>query len=92
MNTVTLTPELYNGIKIYADRENVSVQDFIITLITRTYPIKAEKKKIKIKEKSELSPVLQNILNMPKIREIPSDDINGTELRKEYYNEKYGNV
>ena len=35
MEAITLTPEMYNEVKIYADAKNLSVEDFVISIITK---------------------------------------------------------
>jgi hypothetical protein len=42
-----------------------------------------------LKPIQDLAPEVQEILNMPLIGEIPSDDVNGEDARMEYYKEKY---
>lgn len=89
MNTITLTQEMYNDIKVYADEKKVSVQDFVVTLIARLYPHKpsVSEKKYKMKKTEELSPVLQKILAMPKTKQLTDNDIESA--REAYYKEKY---
>lgn len=43
-----------------------------------------------IKPVEQLSPILQEILNMPRTGSIDPDDINGDQIREEYLKEKYG--
>lgn len=90
-NTITLPQKMYNDIKAYADKENVSVQDYVVKLIARLYPtkIKFTKKEYTMKKNEELSPVLQDILNMPRFGTISGEDVNGDKAREEYYREKY---
>ena len=81
---------MYNEVKIFADQNHVSVEDFIVSLIKKAVPAKRIlRKKYKMKKIEELSPILQGILNMPRTDQIDSDDINGTQAREEYYKEKY---
>ena len=81
---------MYNEVKIFADQNQVSVEDFIVSLIKKTIPAKRIlRKKYKMKKIEELSPILQGILNMPRTDQIDADDINGTHARDEYYKEKY---
>lgn len=89
MNTITLTPEMYDDIKVYADEERVSVQDFIIAVIARLYPHKprTSERRYKMKTTEELSPVLQQILNMPRTGQLSDADID--KARAAYYKEKY---
>jgi hypothetical protein len=49
----------------------------------------SKKKKFTLKPIQDLAPEVQEILNMPLIGEIPSDDVNGEDARMEYYKEKY---
>ncbi len=88
MNTITLTPEVYNDVKAYAVEKHQSVEEFVIALI-RTALAKAvnKRKGYKMKKTEELSPILREILNMPKIGKLDADDINGDKAREEYLEE-----
>lgn len=91
MNTITLTTEIYNDVKAYAMEKHLSVDEYVITLIRSALPKAANKeKKYKMKKVEELSPILQEILNIPKIGQIDADDINGDKAREEYIKEKLG--
>jgi len=87
MATITIGQELYNDVKLYAAEKKVSVEDFIVSIITSVLPRHA-KKTYQMKKVQELSPLLQNILNMPRTGQIDGNDINGIQAREEYYNEK----
>ena len=90
MNTITLTPEVYNKVKVYADKEHVSVDEFVVSFLTKFVLKKTGKTRgYKMKKKEELSPVLQNILNMEATGELPADDFNGDKARMEHYKEKF---
>ena len=43
-----------------------------------------------MKDVEELSPILQEILSMPRTGHLNESDINGQETREEYLKEKYG--
>lgn len=90
MATITIGQELYDNVKCYADEKKVSVEEYVVSIITSVIPKRNTKKKTKYKMKKveELSPLLQNILNMPRTGQIDGNDINGTIAREEYYKEK----
>ena len=88
MATITLSTAAYNDAKQYAKTQNLSVDEFIVSLINK-FASSKNAKKFSIEPIENLAPELQEILNMPKIGHIDSDDINGEEARMEYYKEKY---
>lgn len=89
MATITLSPAAYNNAKLYAEKQNLSVDEFIVMLINNFSKAKGKKKKFQMLPIEKLSQELQDILNMPRNGEIDADDINGEEARMEYYKEKY---
>ena len=89
MATITISTAAYNNAKFYADKQNMGVDEFIVTLINKlTYATK-EKKKFSLLPKEQMEPELQEIINMNR-RETPdADELNGEQERMEYYKEKY---
>lgn len=90
MATITLSNTAYNEAKQYAQLHNISVDEFIVTLINRFAHNREDKKKFEVQPIEELAPELQEILNMPRSGNLENDDINGINARMEYYKEKYG--
>jgi len=92
MATVTLSTAAYNDAKLYAEKQNLSVEEFIVSLINKfSFSAKQqEKRKFLRTPMDELAPELQEILNMPRVGHLDEDDINGEKARMEYYKEKYG--
>ena len=76
METIRLSTDVYNDAKAYAEQQNVSVDDFIVSLICNFG--KKAKREYRIKPIHELSPILQEIASMPRLGTL--DDI-------EYYGE-----
>ena len=89
MATITLAPAIYNNVKQYADKHNISVDEFIVLLINRFTNSEAKKKRFELLPLESLSPELQEIMNIPLQATIDANDINGVEARMEYYMEKY---
>lgn len=90
MATITINTAAYNDAKQYAETQNLSVEDFIVSLIKKFAHSKAKKKKYKVQPIEKLAPEVQEILNLPFKGTIDPDDINAEEARMEYYKEKYG--
>lgn len=86
MATVTLSTPIYNEAKNFAQRQNQSVDEFIVTLI---HNHARQKREFQMKSVNELEPVLQDILSMPVINPLDEEDVNGDKARWEYYKEKY---
>ncbi len=89
MATITLSPAVYNNAKVYADKQNISVDEFVVMLIDNFSAAKKKKRKFNMLPIESLDQNLQDILNMPRNGEIAADDVNGEEARMEYYKEKY---
>ena len=89
MNTVTLSNTAYNHAKLYAETQNLSVDEFITMLINKFAHSKASMKKFKMLPTKELEPEIQEILSMPRKGIIDANDVNGDDARIEYYKEKY---
>lgn len=89
MATITISTAAYNNAKFYADKQNMGVDEFIVTLINKlTYATKG-KKKFSLLPKEQMEPELQEIINMNR-RETPdADELNVEQERMEYYKEKY---
>ena len=87
MATITLNATAYNDAMKYAKTQNISVDEFVVSLITNY--VQSKKKKFSLQPIEELAPELQEILNMPINGQIDADDINGEKARMEYYKEKY---
>ena len=89
MATITLSNAVYNDAKQYAETQNLSVDEFIVSLINKFASSKSKKRKFTMEPIEKLAPELQEILNMPRFGQIETDDINGEKVRMEYYKEKY---
>ena len=89
MATITLSSAAYNDAKQLAETQNLSVDEFIVSLINKFALSRQGKKKFKIQPMEKLSPEIQDILSMPIIGQLDADDINGDKARMEYYKEKY---
>ena len=90
MATITISSAAYNDAKQFAETQNLSVDEFIVSLINKFALSRQGKKKFKIQPIEKLSPEIQDILSMPIIGQLDADDINGDKARMEYYKEKYG--
>ena len=89
MATITLSSAAYNDAKQLAETQNLSVDEFIVSLINKFALSRQGKKKFKMQPIEKLSPEIQDILSMPIIGQLDADDINGDKARMEYYKEKY---
>ena len=89
MTTITLSNAAYNDAKLYAEKQNLSVDEFIVSLINKFVRSKDKKKKFKMLPMEELEPEIKNILNMERTGSLDANDINGEEARIDYYKEKY---
>lgn len=89
MTTITLSNAAYNDAKLYAEKQNLSVDEFIVSLINKFARSKGNKKKFKMLSMEELEPEIKNILNMERTGSLDANDINGEEARIDYYKEKY---
>ena len=87
MATITLSSAAYNDAKQLAETQNLSVDEFIVSLINKFALSRQGKKKFKIQPIEKLSPEIQDILSMPIIGQLDADDINGDKARMEYYNQ-----
>jgi hypothetical protein len=90
MATITLSSAVYNDAKQYAETQNLTVDEFIVSLINKFALSRQGKKKYKIQPIEKLSPEIRDILSMPIIGQLDADDINCDKARMEYYKEKYG--
>jgi hypothetical protein len=89
MATITISTAAYNNAKFYADKQNMGVDEFIVTLINKlTYATKG-KKKFSLLPKEQMEPELQEIINMNRRDTPDADELNGEQERMEYYKEKY---
>jgi hypothetical protein len=86
MATISLNTSLYNEAQHYAHRQNMSVEEWVSSLILKFLPKKKEKYKMKALD--ELSPELQQLIGFAKPA-IEYDDINGDKARMEYLTEKF---
>ena len=89
MATITISSAAYNDAKQFAETQNLSVDEFIVSLINKFALSRQGKKKYKIQPIEKLSPEIRDILSMPIIGPLDADDINGDKARMEYYKEKY---
>lgn len=88
MATITISNAVYNDVKQYADKQNMGVDELIVMLINNVlYP--KPKRKFKLLPLDQLEPELQDIINMPRTGQIDGNDLNGEQVRMEYYKEKY---
>ena len=83
MATITLSSAAYNDAKQLAETQNLSVDEFIVSLINKFALSRQGKKKFKIQPIEKLSPEIQDILSMPIIGQLDADDINGDKARME---------
>jgi len=89
MATITLNNSVYDDVKDYAQAQNLSVEELIVSLIRRFIPSRKQKK-YKMKGLDEVSPDLQNIIGFAKPHTTDKGhDINGDDARSEYVSEKY---
>lgn len=89
MNTITLSNAAYNDAKVYAETQNLSVDEFVVMLIDKFAHSKSGRKRFKMLPMEELEPEVQEIMNMPRMGSLDAGDVNGDEARIEYYKEKY---
>ena len=89
MATITISNAAYNNAKLFADKQNMGVDEFIVTLINKlTYPTK-DKKKFNLLPMEQMEPALQEIINMSRKETSDADGVNVEQERMEYYKEKY---
>lgn len=86
MATLTLNPEIYKEAQAYATANNLSVEDWVTSLIMRFIP--SPKKRYKMKTMQELSPELVKYVGFAKPAH-DDDDLNGDSARDEYLTKKY---
>ena len=89
MATITLSTAAYNDAKVYAEKHNLSVDEFVVMLIDKFTRAKKNRKQFEMLPVEELEQELQDILNMLRTGKVDANDINGEEARMEYYKEKY---
>ena len=87
MATISLNTSLYNKAERYAHRQNMSVDEWVASLILRFVPSKT--RNYKMKEIGELSPELQQLIGFAKPSVPHDDDLNGDIARMDYLSEKY---
>lgn len=87
MATISLNTSLYNKAESYAHRQNMSVDEWVASLILRFVPSKT--RNYKMKEIGELSPELQQLIGFAKPTVPHDDDLNGDIARMDYLSEKY---
>ena len=73
----------------YAREQNLSVDEFIVSLINKFVAIRRSKRKPHAIGSQPLSSILQEVADMPRIGSIDLGDTNGEEARWEYYRDKY---
>lgn len=86
MQAISIDNALYAEAQAYATANNISVEQWIASLIERFVP--AKEKHYKMKTMQELSPELLQYVGFAK----PSsdeDDLNGEKARNEYLTSKY---
>ena len=89
MATITLNASAYNEAIRCAKRHNLSVDDYVVSLIYKSSNAQREDS-VFLKSVDELSPVLKEVLSIPLQGKMNPEDVNGNEAREEYYKEKYG--
>ena len=89
METITISTATYNNAKEYAKSQNLSVDEWIVKLLNSFLHDNSKKKRFKMLPVEELDPELQEIMKMPIVGSIGTDDINAEEERMSYYKEKY---
>ncbi len=88
MVKITISTSAYNEAQRYAKTQNLSVDEFVASLISNYVPTPS--KKYRMKTIKELSPELQEIIGFARSEKVDEDDINGDKARMEYLTEKYG--
>ena len=89
MATITINNSVYNDVKYYADKQNTSVEEVIVSIIRKFIPSK-KRAKYKMKNIEELSPELQQIIGFAKPSSPQkSNGINGDNARMDYISKKY---
>lgn len=89
MATITLSTAAYNDAKKYAQRQNLSVDEFIVTLINTFARSKDHKSQYVMKQIEELDPELQAMIGFGRGKASDKDDLNGDMARMEYLAKKY---
>ena len=87
MATISLNAALYDKAQIYAHGQNMSVDEWIASLILRFVPAKQEK--YRMKKVEELSPEVQQLIGFAKPAAGTEEDINGDLARDEYLSKRY---
>ena len=90
MATITLSNTIYNKAQIFANENNITVDDLISSLI-KQLTLTRKQKKSKLKPIEELSPSLQQFIGFAKPKRKNKNDINGDLARTEYLNSKLSN-
>ena len=86
MQAISINNALYAQAKAYATANNISVEQWVASLIARFAPSK--RKRYKMKTMQELSPELVQFAGFAK--PITDDnDLNGNKARDEYLSSKY---
>ena len=86
MQTIAIDNALYADAQAYASANNISVEQWIASLIVRFIPSK--EKHYKMKTMQELSPELLQYVGFAKPTS-DEDDLNGEKARDEYLVSKY---
>lgn len=84
MNTVTLPYETYRGAELYAEKQNLSVDDFVNKVVLNVIFKQTD-------EKAQRKPhTPSSLLSLCNILKDAAKETTDEELRDEYLNEKYG--
>jgi len=86
MATLTLNPEIYKEAQAYATAENISVEEWVTSLIIRFIP--SPSKGYRMKNRNELSPELLKYVGFAKPKHYDGD-LNGDKAREDYLTAKY---
>ncbi len=86
MQAISIDNALYAEAQAYASANNISVEQWITSLIVRFIP--STKKHYKMKSMQELSPELLQHVGFAKPAS-DDDDLNGEKARDEYLTSKY---
>ena len=87
MATISLNTSLYNKAESYAHRQNMSVDEWVASLILRFVPSKT--RNYKMTESGELAPELPQLIGFANPTVPHNYHLNGDIARMDYLSEKY---
>ena len=86
MATISINASVYNKALDYAQARNLTVDEWVTSLIRKFVP--AKKQKYRMKKMDELSADLQRMVGFAKPSQSQPDDINCDAARSEYLRER----